>query len=210
MLDRQQRRLATWSTAVSGAGCETAPSRSAISRRATGLLIFGRSSAACQPLNHQCPDPRERGADPRIRPARKYGAAYYGFARGIRPRVLFDPGLRCSRSPYRICASRHHRSSAGPLLPWYLSCAGLDAFLIDLRRRPADPVIQRWLDSTLVMHNVSWAYKDPDPASKRSPSAPSSTASSSWRTPHRPARPQCTRNGGPTRGALTPPGPHPS
>jgi hypothetical protein len=47
-------------------------------------------------------------------------------------------------------------------LPWYLASAGLDAFLIDLHRQPADPVIQRWLDSTTIMHNISWAYKDPD------------------------------------------------
>ena len=91
----------------------------------------------------------------------KYGAAYYGFA------LEFNQGSYLTRIEVPQHSLQDLRTvTIGPApahsLPWYLATVGLDAYLIDLHRQPANPVIQQWLDSTRIMHNISWAYKDPD------------------------------------------------
>lgn len=90
-----------------------------------------------------------------------YGAAYYGFA------LEFNQGSYLTRTEVPQHSLQDLRKVAvGPApahsLPWYLATVGLDAFLIDLRHPPANPVIRQWLDSALIMHNISWAYKEPD------------------------------------------------
>lgn len=91
----------------------------------------------------------------------RFGDDYFALA------LEFGEGSYQSREMLPEMAMGNLRTgSIGPpdeaSLPWYLSRAGLDGAIVDLRSTPGDPATQRWLGTPLPAHAMGWGYKDPE------------------------------------------------
>jgi erythromycin esterase len=96
----------------------------------------------------------------------KYGEQYYAFG------FDFNEGTYLTRMLYPGEPSGELRESTVPPAPegslaWYLSRTNIGNLLLDLRSRPDNPVVERWVDSPLMVHGASWGYQDPSEIYKR-------------------------------------------
>lgn len=91
------------------------------------------------------------------------GDRYYAFA------LEFDHGAYLGRDLLPDRTLGDHRVGIVPRAPegslaWYLSMAGGERFLLDLRRSVCDQGVADWLTESRVMHCGGWAHCDPLPS----------------------------------------------
>lgn len=51
-------------------------------------------------------------------------------------------------------------------LPWHLSRADIENFMVSLRTPPENPVVKLWLDTPQNQHGIGWGYVDPSAATE--------------------------------------------
>ena len=90
----------------------------------------------------------------------RFGDAYFALA------LEFGQGSFQTRAvqPDGVMGDLKEETLGPPLagsLPWHLSRAGIDAFVVSLRTPTSDPIIEQWLAATLAAHAIGWASGDP-------------------------------------------------